>query len=229
MYDNLEKFLNKDPIREGLENFNIEIYNSRTIDQIPLDQKGLYSWHFYPRKLDINGLLDCSSIYFNKKFDAEIKSKLNEKYSGPITFSTEDSIELKNKKIHQDPLFFKFLQFAAVNLSPPIYIGRSNQLDIRLKTHRDQLQEHISSHNRDTYDNSHKYDKDSDEESTHFGIRVAKLINEETSSDLKIGIQNFFVRTITLTDNFPDSLSESYMNEVERILLHLYKPIFSIK
>jgi hypothetical protein len=84
LYNNLEKYLTKHPIKKGLDNICVEIYTTSELDRIPDKTFGIYAWHFYPHNVSPQVISSYSSLFKSKKYQVDISNKLNEKYSGEI-------------------------------------------------------------------------------------------------------------------------------------------------
>jgi hypothetical protein len=237
IYNNLEKYLTKHPIKKGLDNICVEIYTTTELENIPINSPGIYSWYFYPHSVSPQVISSYSSLFKSKKYQVDVTNKLNEKYSGEIkslkSLNHEDveQYEYFNKKLYQD-----FLQISAITLAPPIYIGRSINLNARLLCHKEKLTNTLGSlWTSESLENIDGKDIefDSDLESECFANRVGNFFKNNFSEDLHFSISNFLVKVVYFKDVIDPiiikQIQTKYLRDIEYYYLRTYQPILSLR
>lgn len=237
LYNNLEKYFTKHPIKKGLDNICVEIYTTSELEEIPENSLGIYSWYFYPHSVSPQVISTYSSLFKSKRYKVDVSNKLNENYSGEInslkTLHHEDAegFEYFNEKLFQD-----FLQISAISLAPPIYIGRSINLKERLLCHKEKLTNTLGSlwttQSLDNIDGK-DIEFDSEPESECFANRVGVFFKNNFTEDLHYSISNFLVRTVYFKDITDPILikqiQSKYLRDIEYYFLRTYQPILSIR
>jgi hypothetical protein len=142
----------------------IKVFTSVNFDEVP-DSPGIYAW-FYPINPPTDDIGDLeveltSILNYDSKLEGEKKNK------GKVQFNWKDlEVEVSEKskkefpslakdewdKLTKDPDAFRNLQkimLVASILMPPLYIGKTNDLRVRCRQHRNSSkQEENNFHNR---------------------------------------------------------------------------------
>jgi len=237
LFNNLEKYLNKHPIKKGLDNISVEIYTTSELENIPDNSFGIYAWYFYPHDVSPQVISSYSSLFKSKKYKVDVSNKLNELYSGEIkSLKSLNHEDVEQYEYFNERLFQHFLQISAINLAPPIYIGRSINLKERLLCHKEKLNNILgslwTSQSLDNLDGQ-DIEFDSDPESECFANRVGNFFRHNFSEDLHFGISNFLIRTVYFKDivdpTILKQIQSKYLKDIEHYFLRTYQPILSIK
>ena len=132
----------------------IRVYTARNFDEVP-SSPGIYAW-YYPIKLPSSNIEDLS-IELSSVLNYDSKLKTNKDNNGNIEFNWKN-IEVNLKEKHNDTFppkikehweVFKKDEKSIKNLErmmlvgsilmPPLYIGKTNNLNIRCRQHRSNL------------------------------------------------------------------------------------------
>jgi hypothetical protein len=171
---------------------------------------GWYAWFYVPSSLQ-------ESAYTLHRFchpKAVVEGLFNLDLDGWLSPVTGKS--MFNKELQQDENFLAMVRSLVLAFSPPLYIGISTKLRRRLKTHRAQLLEALSSGISDlkSQHNIPDYSPDTDEESRCFGSRMGAYLNA-----LSIPHEDLYVKYI-LTER------ADFLKDAEKILNHTLTPKF---
>jgi predicted GIY-YIG superfamily endonuclease len=187
------------------------VYNLADIDKVP-NVPGIYAWYL---KVDPSNIDDYYKIYKQKKVKVTVDGHLKEAYKGEA-------------RHHYDPadfanpgLDFNLCEIASLAFSPPLYIGISKDLGVRLKTHTRELTDIFYGKINLPPPVMHKSDFDTIIESAHFAQRMGHSIR----SFKNITINALLIRTIEM----PAGYVWQDLQKVEKYLNRTYNPIYGRK
>lgn len=216
--------ITKGKSKDLLETFTLSKSSFGTnIDKFE-NKKGVYAWYLMPAETDSDGLNDYYKIFNNKKFTATFKAKFNEEYFGENIRNTEED---KNKEYIKDKSFsdkqkFAF-QLSALFLSPPIYVGVSDDLKERLSTHFEELNIKIGTNFDELQD---YYDESNNKESAaRFASRICKAVKISDNRN-SWTINNFVVKVMVFKD---EEMTNPIVQDIEGILNRTFKPTMGKK
>ena len=185
-----------------------------------LDDKmhGIYVWYLKPKRLDDNKVLKLYEAF--NKFEIKLSGntvfndnyKFGDYFKGKLTRNMANS-DLTKKSISLDKEFI--ISFIKSN-SMPLYIGRSINIKKRLNQHYEGYLYATSINFLATMNND--FDEDSDEESSYFGMRLARLNHDKWFNDNEMSISYY---------SKPE-LDYDSIKGIEFYLNRLYKPILGL-
>lgn len=190
---------------------------------------GLYSWHLYPNDTDPDGLEKYHSLYGNKSYKATIESKFGEVYKGDdIDYVGREDIlkKIRDKKFTGTQEEIWAFKLSSMFLSPPIYVGRSENLATRLKNHFEELGHKIAVNINSLESPEETKDENDEETSSSFAYRVCSFVRQdelEYGAENKFEIGNFIVKVIVFNKN--SGLDYDKIKDLEYILNRSYKPV----
>ncbi|MEP6389215.1 MAG: hypothetical protein ABJ056_04745 [Halioglobus sp.] len=157
----------------GLPEFQVAYYSINEIDTIEDGLAGYYSWIYIPEtKENIS-----AGVVKKRNVISTVKEGFSNNYHGELVRR-----EVGGLAIDDEDRFLKFqeLMFA---FSAPLYIGISNNLRSRLKTHKRQLAECYETWEAMEPDTDFRpidsRNLDTDIESKCFGQRIARILQTE--------------------------------------------------
>ena len=126
-----------------------------------------------------------------------------------------------------DPEMMKIFKMTSVLFAPPLYIGKSTDLFMRLKTHTDELRRLISDKEiiQITFDN---VPNDTLEESTSFAKRIVAFLNSNLNKDNRrqYSITSFIIKVIKIKS---DNIGDKEIKDLEFFFNRTFKPILGKK
>lgn len=188
------------------------IYRIKELHKVP-DVPGLYSWHINATNLNFNAYFKA---FKQKKIRVSLEGNLKEEYKGEIKRSYFER-DFDSPSIDHD-----LCEFASHVFCPPLYIGISKQLKIRLSDHLDELEK--------IYNGTIKLsppkklgqtDFDTIVESSHFAQRFGFTLRELKN----IKLDEVFVKTIELDSTY----KWAALQKVEKYLNRTFIPIYGRK
>jgi hypothetical protein len=209
-----------------------EYYKWENIVDIP-EKPGIYAWYFSPdlTNYDIEKLINdlrgetkdgqarrelvikflnknIFSYYSNLPYMVIIEGSLKPTYKGQLEQATQPSVDLIDR-ILERPQRLKSLQNILAGLHPmfgnPIYVGKSSNLNIRIKEHKKQIQRYK---NRGLYD---RYPENEEAEKNTFASEICK--------------RNLPVARLVVATHVVE-YSDCEYTDIENILNRMYYPIF---
>ena len=248
MFSELFRYLNRDMVKGGLEDFNIQIYSVTDFEDIP-EKPGLYSWHLYMNRLNGDRIKQYNKFYRFNEYKVTLEGSLNEMIKGDANGVTSQRFQKRSISLDREdkPLNKKLLGLSTIIFNPPLYIGRSNKLRTRLKKHFDHFDDHfdqdleelskkkyadrVSIYNEEEIEERLKNGEsitDNDDESSFFGQRLGYYLTKcQGENDTVINKNNLFVFVINLKDE--SKIDEVDFNEIEYILNRSFTPLLGRK
>lgn len=190
----------------------------KEIDKLEDRMHGIYVWYLKPKRLDDNKILKLYEAF--NKFEIKLSgntvfnnySKFGDYFNGKL-IRNEANTDLLNKIGSLDKEFV----ISFLKLNPlPLYIGRSVNIKKRLNQHYNGYLQATSINFLATMIN--EFDDDSDEESSYFGMRLAKLNKDKWFNDNEMSISYFS----------KSELNYDSIKGIEFFLNRLYKPILGL-
>ena len=174
---------------------------------------GIYSWHIGFEKKGYN---DYYKAFKQKRLDVNLKGNLKEQYSGRI----KNSYHSRDFSISS--FDFDLCDYASTVFCPPIYIGISKNLNIRLATHIRELEKIYTGKLKLSKPSKvGQTDFDTIVESAHFAQRIGFTLVELNN----IGIDSLFIKTIELDKSY----TWSNLQKVEKYINRTFIPIYGRK
>jgi hypothetical protein len=187
-------------------------YKLTEIDNIP-ETPGMYAWYL---NVDQNNFLDYYKVYKQKKVEVSIKGNFDESYIGELR-NVYNEGNFKDNGVDHKLCFLASLAF-----SPPLYIGISNNLYIRLRQHCKELEKiYYNKIPLSKPTSLGKTDFDTILESMHFAQRIGHTIRLFKN----INLNSLLIKTIEM----PKGYSWSELHKVEKYLNRTYIPIYGRK
>ena len=149
--------------------------------------------------------LNAHRQFFDKK------QNFGETYSGDIKYDDIRSINLPSQFVENFEVFLAFLDFVKT-LIIPLYIGKSKNLNRRLKQHRDYL-------TTQSFGTSYEIDIEEIERFKNFSDRFSSILKENKLLGLRTSMLS--ARIVYLKD--------SEITEFETNLNYIYKPLFGLR
>ena len=166
------------------------------------NEPGLYAWYLRaPRSAaDEAGLAPYRNIHVKRRFKVTATAPLGEQMDGEMERMPK---QLKEARMGEglDMAFF------ASAFAPPIYIGRSKRVRTRLTTHMRALDDELARGVGNIGD-VEPISADSDEESSQFGVRVARLLKEHSVNHYN----GLFVKVVYAPSNLATKRAELVLN-----------------
>ena len=166
-----------------------------------LDERGIYGWFLRvprsPTELDVE---QFRSVCTAKTLEITAKAPFNDRYFGPLGRSTFDEAP------HLSEL--KYLPLVTSVFAPPIYIGISDHIRGRLRSHYAALVDELAGPGRSQ--DVALPNEDSDAESSTFAARLGRLLRENGVGDTR----GLFIKVTYLPDASRQELLdlEYYLN-----------------
>lgn len=239
MQESIFKILStgKSSLEDLFEVKYLDVLNFQTIGD---DKAGIYSWHFYSDQVMDEKIREYFKIMHSKSYKVNVDGNLHSNFSGNL-----DDMSIEEFKKREFSLFdlnttgnktTELMKVVTSLFSPPIYIGRSKDLQTRLTKHYDQFTKHLqdedghedalSDGKKDLSNDFDSEDIDKPEESEYFGSRLAYYFQKRDETyELTFNESNLFVKVLILKDL---SLVD-HLVEIEYILNRTYTPTFGRK
>ena len=228
-YKNLNHYFQTSPIKNGLDLIDVDYYTITDLQELNKKLgRGIYAWYLLPPPFgDNSSLKSYHTLFWDKKFETGIKSKLGEQYKGIVDYELNDKLNSKLSSFdftgqdHQ-----KILRMTSLLFSNPLYVGRSINLDDRLKLHIKELRKFI--------DNPAPFDEafdnvivelDSDTESSSFAKRISSYLFNTLGKESfknKISLNYFIVKVMTIKS---DSFDDEDLVDLEYYINRTFRPI----
>lgn len=210
------------------------------LNNIPEKSAGLYSWHLANHEVHKFALSEYHDVFKPKRFSVSLSSDFRDRYSGSANNDSrlsrvedDDLGFLKtNKSFHKSSQ--ETMNLLTEIFSPPLYIGRSKNLQDRIRKHFQQFDDKLKSKRTwfDTNDLSRYMEEgfpsekiDDDLESSYFGERLAYFMLKAANGDTSFDQNNLFVKIVIFKKvNYPEEI-----NDFEYFLNRSYCPIFGRK
>lgn len=191
---------------------NHSFYGIADIDKIP-NTPGIYAWFLLADKTNFN---EYYKVFKQKKVEINIKGNLKEKYSGEVRNTYYDD-DFKDSTID-----FDLCNISSLAFGPPLYIGISKDLRVRLKQHSEELQKifykKIILPPPVTLG---KTDFDTIVESAHFAERIGYTLKSFPT----IKLNSLLIKTVELPLGYP----WTKLQRVEKYLNRTFIPIYGKK
>ena len=186
-------------------------YRITEVPHIP-NVPGIYSWHLW---IDNANNKKYSQIFKQKRIDITVESNLSEKFIGAIKHSG-----------HQEDIFdstidINLCNIASIAMCPPLYIGISKNLGVRLGQHFDEFDKIIKGIKATPIDTIKSSHFDTIYESQHFAQRMGFVISKFNN----LNANNLLIKTIEM----PIGYSKDDLRKVETFLNRTFIPIYGRK
>lgn len=164
---------------------------------------GLYAWYLLPPQTgDKSAIKAFHKLFWSKKYEGKMTGLFGERFTGDLKYDLSDEVEKKIEEFSfsDSPEIQKFFRLAALNFSPVLYIGRSQNLNERLKEHINELR--INLKNPESIDKdllNRIVEEDTAEESTSFARRITAYLHGNLQKDsyrVTASLNNFIVKVI---------------------------------
>lgn len=178
-------------------------------DQVALaeDRPGLYAWYLRPPS-DLPDEASCNPyrrVYADRKFKVAASAALGELMEGHVN---RRRTKLNDARVGEE-LDQSLFASAFAAFAPPVYVGRSIGVRGRLMSHMNSLRNDMGrSILSGAADDGETATPDSEDESTKFGIRMARMLRSE-------GLDHFrglFVKVVYAPDNLATKRVEYVLN-----------------
>lgn len=188
------------------------IYKLKDFGSLP-DSPGLYSWHVNVSQVNRNQYYE---LFKQKKINIDIQGNLKEGYKGEVKSHFNHS-DFNDPSIDLD-----LCEYASYVFCPPLYIGISNNLKQRLRTHYTELEKIYNGIKPiPTVTKVGQTQFDTIIESSHFAQRIGFTIKGLNN----ITLDDIFVKTIELDSSY----SWLELQKVEKYLNRTFIPIYGRK
>lgn len=229
IYQNLMYYFQTNPIKNGLDLIEVDYYTITDLQD--LDKKlgkGIYSWYLLPPPFgDNSSLKSYHTLFWDKEFKTDVRSKLGEHYSGSIDYKLSESLNSRLSNFDfTDPDHQKIFRMSSLLFSNPIYIGRSVNLEDRLRAHIKELRKYIDdpasfeeAFNNDTFE------LDSDFESSSFAKRISSYLYNTLGRESfknKVSLNYFVVKVMSIKS---ESIKDEDLIDLEYYLNRTFRPI----
>lgn len=209
-------------LSKGRDLFSFDYYSYDTHSSIEKDTIGLYSWHVIPPSGENESVINYHNLFGNKEYLANIRSDFGEVYEGNISYEGNKNIKDKISQTAFNQTFEQQVAFRVCSLilSPPIYIGRSDDLKTRIDDHFEELNVLLGMQ-EELEDVESDFEENSKDESKNFARRIKKYLLQ--SHDQNFEISHFYVKVISVKDL--ESINYEDVEKLEYFLNRTFKPI----
>ena len=163
----------------------MESFEYRNLEKVK-EKPGIYAWY-----LDYNpsiNPLDFQDFFSIKEFEVRMTGNFKENYIGTIESELKNESNSKKSQINQI-----LLSNAVRAFNVPIYIGISETLRSRLRTHKDKLESKLAENSNSNSINFESIKIDTDIESSAFATRISKKLKKHniSASNLRVNVVYF--------------------------------------
>lgn len=222
MFENISSFFNREIIKGGKKLFSIDYYRSGSFNIEP-NARGLYAWYFFPKNATKMDFRNFSQVLNNKNLFGEISSNFQEKYNANLNSVSNDKHCVD---MNYNPDVEKAIIASSILFTPPIYIGRSEDLKVRLEEHDKNLRESLMARTKFDLEDLKSEDIDTEKESKNFGERVSNYIVDQLKGNDSFDNLNFIAIAIQFHS---ENIKKEDIIKMEYFLNRTIKPIFGVK
>jgi len=187
----------------------MDSFEYRNLEKVK-EKPGIYAWYLdYHSSISPSDFQDFFSI---KEFKVLMTGNFKENYIGKIESELKNESSSKKSEINQI-----LLANAVRVFNVPIYIGISETLRSRLRTHKDKLESKLAENSNNNAINDDCIKIDTDIESSAFATRVSKKLKKHniSASNLRVNVVYF--------DNAQSNKQQLIL--IENYLNRLFYPI----